>query len=134
MKTTSKEALLAIAKTLKAKQAFAYNLITRYPLRTARELEQLCGDPSVHKRLTELESRGIVFADEPRACSLTGRNAVVWRLRQDTDPAPPKPIASRQKMRDALGSALAMVLAQKSGLAITVAETDEVLQKLRAVL
>ena len=50
--------------------------------RTAREMAKYNDLPhSVHKRLPEMERRGLITRGETRRCVVSGRNATTWRLR-----------------------------------------------------
>lgn len=56
---------------------------------TARELEEHSGERKINARLSELERKGLlVKSDHLKACTVTGRNAHVWRIRTTEDPSP----------------------------------------------
>jgi hypothetical protein len=77
---TSKESAVAIAPKLGRMHERVMTIVKTYPYSTASEIDMYLGTHACsHKRLPELERRGLVkTTPEPRKCSKTGRNARVW--------------------------------------------------------
>lgn len=68
-------------QTLKAR---VLDALRRYPNRTSAELAAASGFPhaTCHKRLPDLEHDGKVEKTAARACTVTGKQAVTWRVVQ----------------------------------------------------
>lgn len=131
MKSTSKEAIRAIAKTLPKKRAFAFSLVERYPLRTARELEAMAADWSLHKRLAELEGQGLIVADGTTPCPISGRKATAWRIALERDGVEAKARPERVNLRKAVYDAVTMLLVAASGTPPAQDEAREMAFRLR---
>ena len=70
---------------LGAMQAEALALIRLHPGRTARELACIGRhpDPNVLRpRIVELARLGYISADGTKRCTVTGRRAIAWRIRE----------------------------------------------------
>ena len=70
---------------LGAMQQEALRLIRRYPGRTARELAEIGRhpDPNVLRpRIVELARLGYIGAVGTKRCTVTGRRAIAWRIRE----------------------------------------------------
>ena len=71
--------------TLGAMQAGALQLIRLHPGRTARELASIGRhpDPNVLRpRIVELARLGYIAANGTKRCTVTGRRAIAWRIRE----------------------------------------------------
>lgn len=77
---TSLTAFDRVKSTLGQRQRFALSMVQKHPNSTARELERLAGDTSLHKRLPELAARKFIATESERTCKVTGFAAVTWRV------------------------------------------------------
>lgn len=66
---------------LSARRLAVYDVLFREPFpMTGREISEKLRDPSAHKRLSELRDLGVVEEADKRDCSVTGQQAVTWRV------------------------------------------------------
>ena len=80
---TSHMAAESIQATIGARMTEVLAFIRRHPHKTARELEHLATGEitpvdTVHKRISDLASKGLIRSTSRRSCSITGRQAHVW--------------------------------------------------------
>ena len=82
MKTMSIEAYWSILEdgTLGQMQREVATEIARHETLTGRELNDVLKSVSAHKRLSELEEMGVIYAKEVRACRITGREVEAWAM------------------------------------------------------
>ena len=60
-------------------RAMCLNAVIKAPGLTAREIEGRIGIKA-HKRLPELRADGLVCNGRPRACTVSGRQAMTWHF------------------------------------------------------
>lgn len=72
---------------------------------TGSEVNSALRCSSGHKRLSELEDKGVVHAGAPRACLVTGREAIVWHV-TGRMPQPSKQALSLVPSRKQIGLAV----------------------------
>ena len=77
---TSLQALHAIREsgTLGQRQIQAYEVLHHHGPLTGNELSSKAGLPGLWKRLSELETKGMIKVVGERPCTVTGRNCVIW--------------------------------------------------------
>lgn len=68
---------------LPASRAKAYELVRAHPGKTGLELERICGERLVQRRLSELEALGLLRCLDPRPCSVSGRRAHPYVLAEN---------------------------------------------------
>ena len=83
MRATSVESWVELQPDLGKAQRRVRDFVEAHPGRTATEIDQVLGvnahwRRTANKRLSELERRGSVIAIGTRACTITGRNALIW--------------------------------------------------------
>lgn len=69
-----------------------YDALTQHGPMTGTELDNALENPSAHKRLSELEERGVVKAMRVRRCTVTGLEAAEWHVVEDALPVEPEGI------------------------------------------
>jgi len=78
MRTTSLESWAALQQYLPTARWEALAALIKHPGLTARELEKQVDSRHINKRLSELESAGLVAAKGKRQCFVSHRNAMTW--------------------------------------------------------
>jgi hypothetical protein len=80
---TSALGALHAASNISPLQAEALEAVRRWPDRTATELARHRGDGDprkINRRLGELRAMGAIVEGPARACNVTGRPALTWRM------------------------------------------------------
>lgn len=85
MRETSIDAWREIEQHLSGTRLRAFRLVGAFHGSTASELEQHGNSVHLHKRLSELERGQYVEAGTPRACRVTGKQALTWWIRKQDD-------------------------------------------------
>ena len=83
-RSTSRKAYREIVKEgkLGEMQKNALYQISTYGPMTAQELQESCPYwPGIWKRLSELRNLGLIEECGKRRCSVTGKTAIVWRVK-----------------------------------------------------
>ena len=84
---TSRKAYREILKTLGQRQMMVLELLRRDGPCTAMEIQDYVDreyeyeHPGLWKRFSELRNKGLIEECEKRPCKITGRTAIVWRVK-----------------------------------------------------
>jgi len=77
MRQTSKDAYDKIKPDLPTKQLQVWNALSRNTM-TGGELNEYLETHSAHKRLSELQRKGVIFEQRTRKCKISGANCIEW--------------------------------------------------------
>ena len=80
MRQTSLESYRHIvgAGILGKQQKKVFQAIRSHGPITGRELDDLTGSMDAHKRVSELNGKGLIREHDRRRCKISGRNAIAW--------------------------------------------------------